>query len=77
MPARRRHYPGRGPLTGTAGTRAAYDSCRTCGHARNKHLTSLPQFCTGLVYVESYDHPDSPDMHPEACPCPGFSESEE
>lgn len=77
MPARRRHYPGRGPAAGISGTRAAYDRCRTCGHARVNHLTSALFVCSGLVYVT---RPDGKQFSPPRmglCPCPRFKESEE
>ena len=77
MPARRRHYPDRAPATGISATRGAYDSCRTCGHARVKHLTGPLPGCAGLVYVTTAQGGQYHPPRMGSCPCPRFNESEE
>ena len=77
MPARRRHYPGRGPAAGISGTRAAYDQCATCGHARVTHTISPPAGCSGLAYVTRPDGKQYSPPRMGVCPCPGFKERQE
>jgi hypothetical protein len=73
MPARRRHYPGRAPLTGLAGTREAYDLCVSCGHARIMHTTTVPLICTATTLYPAQPSPAGQGTIPGPCPCAGFT----
>lgn len=76
MPARRRHYPGRGPAPGISGTRGAYDTCARpgCGHARVKHLTAGP--CVTPVHQVTLPRSTAGAGPWGICQCPAFTESE-
>lgn len=77
MPARRRHYPGRGPAPGISGTLAAYDTCARpgCGDARVKHTSG--GVCTAAKYYPVAQPWGGRRTVPGSCSCPGFVESEE
>lgn len=77
MPARRRHYPGRGPATGTAGTRDAYRVCTRpgCGHNRIRHPSAGP--CVGNHAWPPGDPRNWAGTGFGPCECTGFTESEE
>lgn len=77
MPARMRHYPGRGPRKGISGTRAAYDPCAGCGHARVKHLTGPVAGCSATDMALAGDRGGQGRQAPGTCQCPGFTGREE
>jgi hypothetical protein len=76
MPARRKHYPGRGPATGISGTRRAYDLCAGCGHARVKHLTGPRPGCSAAVVFPMDLSECGIRKGPGTCLCPGYTETE-
>lgn len=75
MPARRKHYPGRGPLTGTAGTPNAHRLCAGCRHPWFRHCNGPSPGCTTLIPC------DAPEIFGvgltpwRPCPCDGFTET--
>jgi len=77
MPARRRHYPGRGPAAGISGTHAAYDNCARpgCGHSRVHHLAGGP--CTRLLAPVIDQATREEVITTGLCRCERFKESEE